>query len=413
MIRLTSGGAVAAWIMRPRSLRHHGAVGSTNGIAPSTNHRYPPIVAAMRDAAPSPPAEPGAASDDETLRRSEARFRALVEQAADIVFLHDHRGVVTWCSPAVTRVLGLAPHEVVGRTSRRLVHRADRAFATDAYLGALALPGVSANVEFRARHRDGSERLISAIGVNRLDDPIFGAFVGSWHDITEQRAAERVLESSEEQLRLLTQRLQVVRDEEQARLSRELHDRLGHSLTMLKLSLSRLDAQLAAQQADTRAQSRAALAEVDEAIETTRHLSSELRPPMLDDFGLAAALEWATQRFTKRTGIACTLDLAECTIERPSARALFAITQEALTNVVRHAQAQTVVLRLALVQDAFELAVMDDGVGVPPGLGDTTGGLGLLGMRERAASIGASVRIHPRQGGGTTVRIRLPRTEAA
>lgn len=310
-------------------------------------------------------------------------------------------------------MLGLAPHEIVGRTPRRLVHRADRAFATDAYLGALALPGVSANVEFRARHRDGSERLISAIGVNRLEDPVFHAFVGSWHDITEQRAAERVLESSEEQLRLLTQRLQSVRDEEQARLSRELHDRLGHSLTMLKLSLSRLDTQLAAEAAGTRAQSRAALAEVDEAIETTRHLSSELRPPMLDDFGLAAALEWASQRFTKRTGIACTLDLAECTIERPSARALFAITQEALTNVVRHAQAHAVVLRLALVQDAFELAVMDDGVGVPPGLDDTTGGLGLLGMRERAASIGASVRIHPRQGGGTTVRIRLPRTEAA
>ncbi|MCC7053270.1 MAG: PAS domain S-box protein [Gemmatimonadaceae bacterium] len=343
------------------------------------------------------------------LNLSEARFRVLVEQGADVVFMLDREGRITWCSPSVQRVLGYTAAEVTGRIGGLLVHPDDRRQAQAAFHDAMTRPGRSANVEFRVQHRDGSLRSIIGYGVNRFDDPTFGAFVGSWHDVTERREAERVLVSAADQLRRLTQRLQLVREEEQAHLSRELHDRLGQPLTMLRLGLTRVSGQLAAYAADLVPQAEAMLAEVDAAIHATRQISADLRPPLLDDFGLAAALEWAGQRFSARTGLPCRLQVDECDLAPEVARALYAITQEALTNVVRHARARTVTLRLVRQPAGVQLDVTDDGVGIPwAATGGESGGLGLLGMRERAAAVGASVVVYPGAAGGTTVSIRLP-----
>ena len=272
------------------------------------------------------------------------------------------------------------------------------------------------------RLRDGCERVLrTQIPITIEDfyepharwyeDRIFPSHAGLsvfFSDITERKTAEHVLTTSAEQLRRLTQRLQVVREEEQAHLSRELHDRLGQSLTMLKLGLSRVTALIARQDPAALDRAKQLNAEVDALIDTTRRISSDLRPPMLDDFGLASALEWAGQRFASRTGLLCVTALDECDVSTDAARAMYAITQEALTNVVRHAAARCVTLRLRQDGDDVVLSVLDDGVGISEAAALGGAGLGLLGLRERAAAIGATVTVARRDAGGSKVEVRCP-----
>ncbi|MEP6618703.1 MAG: PAS domain-containing sensor histidine kinase [bacterium] len=342
------------------------------------------------------------------LNLSEERFRVLVEQGADVVLMLNADGELTWASPSVRRVLGFEPDEVVGRSVLSFVHPDDVAQSRARFLGVLAKPGESAPAAFRARHKDGSWRTIEGIGVNRFDDPAFGAVVASWHDVTEQREAERILLESADQLRRLSQRLQVVREEEQAHLSRELHDRLGQSLTMLKLGLSRVITRMAAGDPTVLDQVRLLGADVDASIHATRQISAELRPPLLEDLGLAAALEWAGQRFADRTGIVCTMDLHDQELPVEAARALYAISQEAFTNIVRHSAAHNVTVRLARAGDVVLMEVSDDGIGFDQSAEADLSTLGLLGMRERASAVGAVLAVRSQSGTRTTVSIRLP-----
>lgn len=346
------------------------------------------------------------------LNLSEARFRILVDQGADMVIMMDAGGILTWASPSVRRVLGFEPDEVLGRNVLSLVHPDDRATSLARFQAVIEAPGRTSPAQFRARHKDGSWRTIEGLGVNRFDDPAFGAVVASWHDVTDQRAAEHVLVESADQLRRLTQRLQLVREEEQAHLSRELHDRLGQSLTMLKLGLSRLAAQITAGDSAALAHTRQLSLDVDAAIHDTRQISAELRPPLLEDLGLAAALEWTGQRFAERTGIVCNCDLQDQDMPVEAARAYYAISQEGLTNVIRHSGAHTVTMRLVREDGAIVFELTDDGVGFDPFTESARRTLGLLGMRERAAAVGATLSVTSSVGRGTALSIRLPLDQA-
>ena len=242
------------------------------------------------------------------------------------------------------------------------------------------------------------------------EDRIFPSRTGLsifFSDITERKRAEQGLHESADQLRRLTQRLNDVREQEQAHLSRELHDRLGHSLTMLKLGLARLAENSSATDDDRTERTEQLNHEIDSAIDTTRQLSSELRPPMLDDFGLAAALEWSGKQFSTRSGIAVNLELDECEVESHTARALYAISQEALTNVLRHASAHEVTLRLSEQHGQVCLEISDDGIGIPDLNRANHSGLGMLGMRERAAAVGATIEFVPTVAQGTSIKVRV------
>lgn len=247
------------------------------------------------------------------------------------------------------------------------------------------------------------------------EDRIFPSETGLsifFSDITERKHAEQVLRDSTDQLRRLTQRLNDVREQEQAHLSRELHDRLGHSLTMLKLGLTRFTRLAASDQGAAAEYVQQLNGEIDSAIETMRQLSAELRPPMLEDFGLAAALEWAGKRFETRTGVVCIFELDECEVDSDVARALYAISQEAFTNVIRHAGAHNVTLRLYETDGTVHLEISDDGVGIVNLENASNAGLGLLGMRERAAAVHATITIVPGETDGTTISVLVPARRA-
>jgi PAS domain S-box-containing protein len=225
--------------------------------------------------------------------------------------------------------------------------------------------------------------------------------------------AER--QRSFDQLRALAARLQSVREEERKRVAREIHDQLGQALTAIKLDLSSLVRGLPAGQSTILEKGAPLLRLVDETIESVRRISTELRPGMLDDLGLAATVEWAAEEFASRTGTKCLLDLAteEIAVGSETATAVFRIFQETLTNVARHAKASEVKVRLAEENGDLTLEVCDNGRGIGEDDLARANSLGILGMRERALLLGGTLTITGDPGKGTTVRLRIPEVRPA
>jgi signal transduction histidine kinase len=228
----------------------------------------------------------------------------------------------------------------------------------------------------------------------------------------ERRVAERTAELRDayHHLQALSAHLQSVREQEQARVAREIHDELGQALTGLKFELSRLAQRLRGHPGGVSEQAVRLAAVVDETIQNVRRISSELRPAILDDLGLVDTLEWHAEEFEKRTGIKCTLRTPRRRIEvgPDLGIALFRICQEALTNVARHARATAVRIVLTRNRGRVVLEVHDNGVGIPPAVVTGAKSLGLLGMRERTRAFDGELVIRGAPGEGTVVRARIP-----
>jgi signal transduction histidine kinase len=246
-------------------------------------------------------------------------------------------------------------------------------------------------------------------------DLVFVRDISVRKQVEEER--ERLLEqvrAGEEQLRDLTQYLQAAREEERAYIAREIHDEFGQALTALKMDLAWLSRRLPSGKPDLAQKIQAMSGLLDTTIQTVRHVAAELRPGLLDDLGLSAALEWQAQEFAKRTGIACDLRLGEesAPLGRDLDTAIFRIFQEALTNVARHAEATRVSVEVEDGPDEWVLVVQDDGKGIADSQVADPASLGLAGMRERARAWGGDVTFQGIPGRGTTVTVRVPRVKA-
>jgi signal transduction histidine kinase len=234
-------------------------------------------------------------------------------------------------------------------------------------------------------------------------------------DITERQRAEAELSQSQDQLRALTERLVKAREEEAIRIARELHDQFGQCLTTIKMDVRSMERDLAGEMSSAKVDTlrekvRTIGQAVDETVQTVRAIATRLRPGLLDDLGLAAAVEWEAGEFQKRSGILCSFALSakDPPVSRDQATAFFRIFQEILTNVARHAQATKVWVHLGEEDQAIELEVEDNGVGITDARLTQRQSLGLLGMRERAAAFGGTVEIAGVPNQGTTVRVRIP-----
>jgi signal transduction histidine kinase len=227
----------------------------------------------------------------------------------------------------------------------------------------------------------------------------------------EQRQREADL--AQVRLRGLTERLSAAREDEAARIAQELHDQLGQELTVLKLELENLRRR--SPSGDALVASIDAIDErIDTAMQTVRRISSELRPSVLDRLGLVAGLEWLLREFARHSNV--TTDLAADRDVEPVSpaisTALFRITQEALTNVARHAAASLVEVRLRAQNGRIELRVHDDGRGFLPSSVTDRPSLGLLGIEERARRLGGTAAIESVPGQGTTLVVVLPRVSS-
>ena len=306
------------------------------------------------------------------------------------------------------------------------VHAEDREHTSNVLR--LALQNLSPFVyDHRILRPDGGVRMLHTRGeVVAGRDRRAVRLVGSCLDITERweamhaaEVARGQAETAAVELRALAARLSEIREEERRVLARELHDQVGQALTALKLDLAGLRGPAgAAGSPEAEARFRAMDSLVDQTLETTRRISSALRPAILDDLGLPAAIRWQAVEFSQRTGVPCQLRLPEGEIAfgAPAALALFRILQEALTNVTRHAQARQVRVELSFERSsggaAAVLVVADDGRGLAKDVSQREPArpmsLGLVGMRERALALGGEIDISGAPGQGTTVRAHIP-----
>jgi PAS domain S-box-containing protein len=325
--------------------------------------------------------------------------------------------VVTW-SDELYRIYGRDPRTFAATFEGFLeaVHPDDRDQTRNVITHAL-----QARQPFEFDHRivrpDGEVRALHARGEVTLDEAgAVVAMTGIGHDVTDYRRIEAQLRLSREQLRQLSGRLEAMREDERTRISREIHDELGGALTGLKMDLARLSKHAATLTPDAvRARAQEISTLVDGTVKTVRRIATDLRPGILDDFGLAAAIEWQLQEFEQRAGIECVFlgDAEDLALAPQAATALFRILQETLTNVARHAEARHVEVRLESTAQGLVLEVQDDGRGIAPAEVEGSRSLGLLGMRERVRLLAGRLEIEGQPERGTRVRVTVPLNDAA
>ena len=265
--------------------------------------------------------------------------------------------------------------------------------------------------EIHNKRKDGTE-FISLAKISALIDKTGKIinYVSSQHDITESKKAEEEIKNSQSQLRNLTAHLQSVREEERTLIAREMHDELGQALTAMKMDLSWLDNRLPKDQKSLLEKTKSMSKLADATLQTVKKISTELRPGLLDDLGLPAAIEWQAEEFQTRTGIKCeiTVDPEDIILDKDRSTAIFRIFQETLTNVARHAKATKVKVSLKEKAGKIELKVRDNGKGITEKQVSDPKSFGLIGIKERAYYLDGKVVIKGLQDKGTTLTIRIP-----
>ena len=326
------------------------------------------------------------------------------EKVLDYVFEHQRMTKVN--SAILRQFKAVSPEEILGKTPAYF-------FAHDIAQAKIRWKDFFDQGYF---HNETDERRLDGSRMRLVGDYIIihdnrGRIAGHFgiqHDITDHHLAAEQISASRAQLRALASRLQKVREEERTEIAREIHDELGQALTGLKLDISWMSRRLPRDQ-EVFAQCSSVIQRIDQTITAVRRIATELRPSILDELGLEAALEWQSQEFTRRTGVNVTLDSSVCCgISNDLASSAFRIVQESLTNIARHANASSVNIYLAQTPAMLCLEVIDDGVGFPPERADLTSSLGLIGMRERALACGGELCISTNEGGGTAIRLRVP-----
>jgi PAS domain S-box-containing protein len=228
-------------------------------------------------------------------------------------------------------------------------------------------------------------------------------------EISENKRTEETLRVSGEQMRDFAARLEAVREEERTRVAREIHDELGQALTVLKLDLSWLRSRTS-RSSESQKRLKSMIRHVDDTLETVRRIASELRPSVLDNLGLIPAIEWQVSEFRKRTQIRTELlsNANSLDISMEGSVAVFRAVQEALTNIMRHAKASRVQVRLDLSDYALRISISDNGIGMSQTEQGEFNSLGIVGMKERISRIGGDFRLLSEPGKGTRLEIIVP-----
>lgn len=348
------------------------------------------------------------------LQKQRTLLDELFEQAPQAVVLMNVNHEVVRVNREFTRVFGYSQQEAHGRRLSEMIVPDESLDEVQRYADMLAR-GQRVDAEGERRRKDGSRLYVSIVHVPvSLPGGEIAAYA-IYRDITKRKQAEERLRATSEQLRALSARLQSAREEEGTRIARELHDELGSALSSLRWDLEEIDEVLTestdlSHLAALRKKIEALISLTDTTLNTVRRISSELRPIALDELGLMEAIEWQAQQFQARTGIVvnCDCPLESDDLPQEQAAAIFRIFQEALTNVLRHAQATRVDVIAKKEAGEFVLTISDNGRGITEDEQSGSPSLGLLGMRERANLIGGKIQITGVEGKGTVVTLRVP-----
>ena len=335
----------------------------------------------------------------------------VVEQSPSSIIITDLQGVIQYVNPGFTRMTGYTPEETIGRTPG-IVSSGAHPAEFFAELWSTILAGSFWRGEIQNRKKNGEaywERV--SISPIRDDKGEISNFLAIKVDITDRKLAEATLRAREKELGELYAALQTVREEERRSLARELHDELGQVMTALRIDLNWLQARLPAAEPHIVGKLAAMNQLVDRTVDTVRRISEDMRPGMLDDLGLTAAIENHVAKFEEQTGIACGLASShdDFGLDDKTSIAVFRIVQEALTNAARHSGASRVAISLGENADEMLLTVQDNWHGFAAASPADRKTFGLLGMRERVAILGGRIAISSEPDMGVRIEVGIPK----
>jgi len=350
----------------------------------------------------------------EEKRQAEAKFRKLVEQVQAIIYIVDPKEPdrLMYISPQI-KMLGFTPEEWLDDPELpvRQIHVEDRKLAMEAIYRCRS-QGLPLRTEYRLMARNGRALWFRDEAEAVTDDSGRHMFMqGILVNITQNKLAEEALRHSQDELRRLAAHQEQVKEEERTRIAREIHDELGGQLTSIKayVSVSVEQAKARGEQPDPLLTDAADMAK--SAIETVRRVITDLRPSVLDQLGVWAALEWYAGRVQQMSGIRCLCKIddsvADFEVDAELSTMLFRVVQEALTNVVRHADASEVQISARLQSGVVVLEVVDNGKGIDTERLLNRESMGLLGMYERTRHFGGELKVSGIPGKGTSVVLRL------
>jgi PAS domain S-box-containing protein len=348
-------------------------------------------------------------------RKAEERFRGLLESAPDAMVIVNQQGRIVLVNVQAERLFGYNRVELLEQPVELLVPLPERGVHARHRAGYYAHPTtrpMGAGLDLRGRRKDGSEFPLD-ISLSPLETEEGLLVTAAIRDTTEQKQAQALL-------RDLSGRLISLQEEERRRIARELHDSTSQVLAALMIDLNQLQANPAAQAEPVRPIVDEAVRLAEQSEKEIRTLSYLLHPPLLEELGLASALQEFGRGFSRRSGIQADVSVDEDGLDElpyEARLALFRIAQEGLTNVHRHSRSSTAQVQLRSDNDAIRLEVKDEGQGIPEealqkiqrGVGAF--GVGLLGMRDRLRQLGGWLEIESSRA-GTTLRATIPRARS-
>ncbi len=346
-------------------------------------------------------------------RESQMRLQGIVDSAMDAIISVDGEQHITLFNRAAERIFGYEPREVLGQRLDMLIPARFHAEHRD-HVESFGRTGVSSRPMMSRRivtalRRGGEEFPIDAsISQNEIRGQRFYTVI--LRDVSVRERTRRELAQAREDLRELSVASRTAREQENSRISRELHDELGQNLTSLKMDLAWLETHGPPEDEKYLRTLSGMRSVLDSTVAATRRISADLRPLMLDDLGLAAALEWLAEETSRRHGFVVKLavDEASTNLAEPLASQVYRIVQEGLTNAGRHAAAANVAVTLRSVGREVLLDIEDDGRGLAPEDLRKKGSFGLVGIRERVYTLAGSVEIRGDPGEGTAIHVRMP-----
>jgi PAS domain S-box-containing protein len=344
------------------------------------------------------------------LRRREFEFRTLAHNSPDMIIRYDLQCRQAYLNPAFERFTGIP---LAKAWNKAPAANWNALTPCDDYLARLTRVMETGKpdrilLEWRMPDQSLSAHLLHAVAEHDEEGNTIGALVIG-HNITDLKATERSLEESRAQLQMLTYHREEAREGERKRIAREIHDELGQLLSVLRLGISTLDYGYGDTNPDLRSKTAKMGAVVDQAIDMVHTLATRLRPAVLES-GIALALEWLVQEFSKSTGIDCKLSVPEEEVDFDKDRALpvFRIVQESLTNILRHSEADHVEIALTQDRENLKLSIRDNGKGFEVSKATKKGSFGIIGMHERILMLGGSLEIESAPGSGTEIRLEVP-----
>lgn len=346
---------------------------------------------------------------DQALRHNESILTKAQQIAKVGSWEYDYKSDQMKCSDETFRIFGYKPGEVEPTLNLfyGMVHRDDFPILMDR-IDDVRKFYVPLNIDLRILYPNGEQRFIHEQGEMTFDsDGAPAKWIGTVHDITQRKRIEEELQKSLERLHQLSKHVEQARENERLNIARELHDDLGQALTAVKIDLEIIKQNTSDSIAKEKLQDVKVL--VGDTIRTVQRITSQLRPEIIDDLGLEAAVNWYTQEFSLRYGIEVFLDIESgISISNDDALPLFRIMQESLTNIARHANATHIEIILRKQGDFIHFEVSDNGVGITEAKIKSKKSFGIMSMKERADSLGGTFNISRRVKFGSKIEISFP-----